>query len=104
MENQCWTHPYDTKGRRKSFAEMATRTWKLEDDAFRSLAASVRDAGGYEKTTTPLAEFRWADFFRSVFAYPNSEQEYAGVERQAIKLAKSSTAAGLPGFIETAAR
>ncbi|WP_408349045.1 ParB-like protein [Paraburkholderia sp. RL17-337-BIB-A] len=36
---------------------MPARIWKLSDDEFRSLAASVRDAGGYEKTSVPMEEF-----------------------------------------------
>lgn len=98
MDNQRWTYPYDAKGQRKSFADMPDHVWDLQDDEFRSLAASVRDAGGYEKTTVPLEEFRWADLFRTYLPYPKTDDEFVAIQRQAIKLAKSKTAAGLPGF------
>lgn len=99
MENRRWTYPYDVKGLRRSFADMPKHVWDLADDKYRSLAASVRDAGGYEKTTVPLEEFRWADLFRTYLPYPGSDEEYASVEKQALKLARSKTAAGLPGYL-----
>lgn len=58
LENNRWTHPYDAKGRRVAFRDMPERVWELADDEFRSLAAVVRDAGAYDKTVVPLAEFR----------------------------------------------
>lgn len=99
MENRRWTYPYDAKGQRGSFLEMPTHIWDLADDEYRSLAASVRDAGGYEKTTVPLEEFRWADLFRSILPYPGTDEEFAAAERQALKLAKTQAAAGLPGYL-----
>jgi hypothetical protein len=99
MENHRWTYPYDAKGQRKSFADMPTHVWELADDEYRSLAASVRDAGGYEKTAVPLEEFHWADLFRNYLPYPETDEEFASIERQALKLAKSRLAAGLPGYI-----
>jgi hypothetical protein len=59
----------------------------------------VRDAGAYEKTTVPLEEFRWADLFRTYLPYPGTDDEFVTIQRQAIKLAKSKIAAGLPGFV-----
>ena len=99
MENQRWTYPYDARGQRRNFADMPDHVWALADDEYRSLAASVRDAGGYEKTTVPLEEFRWADLFRTYLPYPGTDEEFASVEGQALKLAKSSVAEGLPGYI-----
>ncbi|CAG4912920.1 ParB/Srx family N-terminal domain-containing protein [Paraburkholderia saeva] len=99
MENRRWTWPYDTKGQRRNFADMPSHIWDLADDEYRSLAASVRDAGGYEKTTVPLEEFRWADFFRTYLPYPGTDKEFALVKRQALKLAKGAAAAGLPGYV-----
>ncbi|MFM0415998.1 ParB-like protein [Paraburkholderia aromaticivorans] len=104
MENHRWTYPYDAKGQRRSFTDMPDHMWELADDEYRSLAASVRDAGGYEKTTVPLEEFRWADLFRTCLPYPKSDEEFVSVERQALKLARSRAAAGLPGYIGKARR
>ncbi|MFM0356523.1 ParB/Srx family N-terminal domain-containing protein [Paraburkholderia nemoris] len=104
MENRRWTYPYDAKGQRRCFTDMPAHVWELADDEYRSLAASVRDAGGYEKTTVPLEEFRWADLFRTYLPYPGTDDEFASVERQALKLAKSKAAAGLPGYLGKARR
>nr|WKF55666.1 hypothetical protein HUO10_000110 [Paraburkholderia busanensis] len=99
MDNNRWTYPYNSAGQRKSFADIPEHVWDLEDDVFRSLAASVQDAGGYEKTTVPLEEFRWAGFFRTCLPNPETEDEFLAVQRKAIELAKSKAAAGLPGFL-----
>jgi hypothetical protein len=99
MENRRWAYPYDGKGQRRTFEDFPNHVWELDDDEYRSLAASVRDAGGYEKTAVPLEEFRWADLFRTYLPYPQTDEEFASIERQALKLATSSRAAGLPGYI-----
>jgi hypothetical protein len=78
---------------------MYEHVWQLADDAYRSLSASVRDAGGYEKTAVPLEEFRWADFFRCRLALPETDAEFEAFVKQAVKLAKSKAALGLPGYI-----
>jgi hypothetical protein len=99
MENERWTFPYDAEGRRKSFSELPRHVWEMPDDAYRSLAAAVRDAGGYEKTTVPLEEFRWADFFRSTLPRPDSDERFEAVMNEALRLAKSKAALGLPGYL-----
>ena len=99
MENNRWTYPYDAEGRRRPFSDMPKHVWALADDEFRSLAASVRDAGGYEKTNVPLEEFRWADLFRSRLRPPDSDDEFEALVKKAIALAKSEVALGLPGYI-----
>jgi hypothetical protein len=99
MENRRWVYPYDGKGQRRTFEDLPKHIWELVDDEYRSLAGSVRDAGGYEKTAVPLEEFRWADLFRTYLPYPQTDKEFASVKRQALKLAKSRRAAGLPGYI-----
>lgn len=99
LENNRWTYPYDVDGRRHPFAEIPKHIWALANDEFRSLAASVRDAGGYEKTTVPLEEFRWADLFRSRLRCPENDDEFKALVGKAIKLAKSKIAIGLPGYI-----
>jgi hypothetical protein len=99
MENNRWTYPYDAEGQRTSFSKMPTHIWDLADDDFRSLAASVRDAGGYQKTSVPLEEFRWADFFRCNLHRPAGDDEFQALVKQALKLAKTTTAMGLPGYL-----
>ena len=97
MENNRWTYPYDAQGRRVAFAELRDHVWELMDDEFRSLSAAVRDAGGYEKTAVPLAEFGWADFWRSHLPPPESDAEYASLVEKGVELAKTKPARGLPG-------
>lgn len=99
MENNRWTYPYDAEGQRRPFSEMPEHIWELADDEFRSLAASVRDAGGFEKTNVPLEEFRWADLFRWSLARPTCDDEFEALVKKALKLAKSKTALGLPGYL-----
>ena len=99
MENNRWTYPYDADGQRVAFAEIREHVWELIDDEFRSLSASVRDAGGYEKTSVPLEEFRWSDFFRSRLPPPKNDAGYDVLVKKAVKLAKSKAALGLPGYV-----
>jgi hypothetical protein len=99
LENNRWTYPYDAQGRRVAFSDLKRHVWDLMDDEFRSLSAAVRDAGGYEKTSVPLEEFRWADFLRSHLPTPSTDAEYDALVKRALKLAKSKTASGLPGYL-----
>jgi hypothetical protein len=78
---------------------MFRHVWELMDDEFRSLSAAVRDAGGYEKTDVPLAEFRWADFFRQSLSAPESDADFEALISKAVALAKSDSAVGLPGYL-----
>lgn len=99
LENRSWTHPYDAARRRVAFADMPHRLADAQNDEFRSLAAFVRDAGGYDKTNVPLAEFRWADFFHARLPFPANDAEFDALLQPALALARSPKAAGLPGFI-----
>lgn len=99
MEDRRWTYPYDAQGRRISFSDMPRHVWELANDEYRSLAAFARDAGAFEKTTTPLAEFRWADLLRGLSPLPSDDDAFADALRQAIELARSDIALGLPGFL-----
>ncbi len=102
LENKHWTHPYDQEGKRVPFADLPLHIWDAADDEFRSLAAAVRDAGGYRKSNVPLAEFRWADLFRRSFPRPGDDAQFASLLKQAMRLAKSTAALGLPGYIGAA--
>ena len=98
LEDNRWAYPYDECAQRVPFAEMPLHVWELVDDEFRSLAASVREAGGYRKTSVPLAEFRWADLFRKLLPRPANDEEYEALVKRALDLAKSEAALGLPGY------
>jgi hypothetical protein len=99
LENQRWTYPYNASGKRVPFGEMHRHIWELEDDVYRSVSAFVRDAGGYEKTSVPLEEFRWADFFRSQLSAPQNDNDFDALVRDGLRLAKSKVASGLPGYL-----
>ncbi|CAM2158879.1 Chromosome partitioning protein ParB (plasmid) [Pararobbsia alpina] len=99
LEDRKWTHPYDKDGRRIAFQDMPETLVDMQDDDFRSLAAAVRDRGGFENTGAALAEFRWADFFRARIQRPSSDAEFASAIRAAMNLAKSKEARGLPGYL-----
>lgn len=64
MDHHQWVHPYDTKGQRRTAADLPKALEGMADDPYRSLAGDVRHAGGFPKDSTPFAEFLWADFFR----------------------------------------
>lgn len=104
MENQRWAYPYDTRGQRRSFVEMPRHVWDLANDEFRSLAAFARNAGALEKTNVPLEEFRWADLFRSRLPLPSDDESFERTLRDAIELARSDIARGLPGYLGAAQR
>ncbi|MFM0034623.1 ParB/Srx family N-terminal domain-containing protein [Paraburkholderia strydomiana] len=99
MEDRRWTYPYDEQGCRRPFSDMPRHVWELPNDEYRSLAAFARDAGAFEKTDTPLAEFRWADLLRSLLPAPTNADEFDDALRKAIQLARSDLATGLPGFL-----
>jgi YD repeat-containing protein len=99
MENNRWAYPYDAQGRRVAFADLRDHVWELIDDDFRSLSAAVRDAGGYEKTSVPLEEFRWSDFLRRHLPPPESDADYDALVKKGVKLAKTKVALGLPGYL-----
>ncbi|CAL8480654.1 ParB-like protein [Caballeronia sp. S22] len=98
LENRSWVYPYDAARRRVPFRDMPPRMWDAVDDEFRSLAAIVRAAGGYEKTDVPLADFRWADLFHAHFPQPQGDAEFDALLKPALEFARSAAAAGLPGF------
>ena len=99
LENRSWVYPYDAARRRVPFRDMPHHMADAVDDEFRSLAAFVREAGGYDKTDVPLADFRWADFFHAHFPQPQDDAAFDALLKPALDLARSAAAAGLPGFI-----
>jgi hypothetical protein len=98
MEYRSWTHPYDHRGRRRSYKEMPTRLVQLKDDPYRSLAGMVRRAGGYAKEQTVFAEFLWADFFRPHIDAEQISEQPRRATKAGVKLAQSPTARYLPGW------
>lgn len=100
MDRQHWVHPFDEQGRRQGFDQIPHHVKSLRDDPYRSLAAYVRNDGGYDKSQKPFAEFVWADFFRSRIAAALLRDDFDKAVRQALAFAGCAAAAKMPGFIE----
>lgn len=98
LDNRGWLHPFDERGRRRSYADVPKRIAALVDDPFRSLAGALRHSGGFAKDTTPFSEFLWADFLRRRLKRKLLEDNFAEALVRALKLAKSPEADFLPGW------
>lgn len=98
MDRNRWVHPLDANGVRHHYVLIPTDLNKLVDDVYRSLAAFVRNGGGYDKTPLPYAEFVWADFFRRNVAIEDIKANFNAAVETAIPLAHSEIAARLPGY------
>ena len=98
MDYRGWCHPYDARGRRRGYDEIPTSVTKLADDPYRSLAGALRRAGGFAKDASPFVEFLWADFLRGRVTRKQIEQRFTAALSKALKLAKSDSAAYLPGW------
>lgn len=99
MEERRWVYAYDEYGQGpRPYAEIPRSVSELRDDPYRSLAGAVRKAGGYDKSSEPFAEFKWADFFRDKIGRKDLEADLEGCTAKGVKLAHSAAAAGLPGY------
>lgn len=98
MNEQNWFHCFDGNG-----APIPGPAWlpksllDLPDDPYRSLASAVRKKGGFAKVEGDpfFTEFRWANFFRERM----NIGDWSDSVSHASKLARSSAASRLPGFI-----
>jgi hypothetical protein len=72
---------------------------EMKDDPYRSLAASVREEGGFEKTNTAFSEFAWAEFFRDRITIESGDKGFKKAVSKGIELAQSKEASRLPGYI-----
>jgi hypothetical protein len=98
MDRNLWVHPLDENGVRHHYASIPSDLIKMVDDVYRSLAAFARDAGGYDKTPWPYAEFIWADFFRRMIPIEDVKANFNAAVDTAVPLAQSKLASRLPGF------
>jgi hypothetical protein len=98
MEYRRWAHPYDARGRRRDYTAIPRRLLELQDDPYRSLAAAVRNAGGFAKNPEPFAEFLWADFFRARLAAGVVKSRPRRALREALAMARTPAAEFLPGW------
>ena len=122
MHEQHWVYLFDHAGAGPQQPQtLPVHIKKLAFDPYRSLAWIVREHHGYIKTTAPFSEFRWANFFRTrilldqdilsgrhtfddfafaVDAHGDLHLSDDGKEviEEALYLATSDEARGLPGF------
>jgi hypothetical protein len=71
----------------------------LADDPYRSIAWFVRQAGAFENSDRNFAEFKWANFFRTLKLLDRTGP--SGLPKalvKAVALAQSPAAKSLPGF------
>ncbi|HXZ89316.1 MAG TPA: ParB-like protein [Candidatus Binataceae bacterium] len=98
MDFHGWTHPYDSKGRRRHYADLPKTVRDMEDDPYRSLAGELRNIGGFAKNATPFSEFVWADFLRRRIKPKEVRKDFSQALQIALDFAKSEEANYLPGW------
>ncbi|HXX84962.1 MAG TPA: ParB-like protein [Casimicrobiaceae bacterium] len=100
MAAQRWVYLYDENGQGpRSPAELPSTVKGLTDDPYRSLAAAVRDSGGFGKVATPFSEFEWANYFRSSgISRADIQGDFAKSVKDATAIARKRDACSLPGY------
>ena len=98
LDHRSWVHCYDAHGVRQGFDKIPKRFEDLTDDPYRSLAASVEDAGGFSKPNEPFYEFLWANHFRERIALDLLDTSYDDAVAAACELARSKRSRHLPGW------
>jgi hypothetical protein len=98
MDFHGWTHPFDSKGRRRDYADLPKTIQDMDDDPYRSLAGQLRGIGGYAKDSTPFSEFVWADFLRRRIKPKDVRKDFSRALSAAHEFAKSEEASYLPGW------
>ncbi|WP_448951682.1 ParB-like protein [Labrys neptuniae] len=98
LDNLNLMHPFDENGKRRSYQDIPKRVSDLVDDPYRSLAGSLRRAGGYAKSDAPYVEFLWADFLRREIDAKTVASDYEDALNQALELSRTRKANYLPGW------
>lgn len=98
MSAHGWVHPFDDKGRRRSYDAIPKHLRDLVDDPYRSLAGELRRMGGFAKDTEAFSEFQWADFLRRRVKKALIEKEFGRALEKAMAFARSRDAIYLPGW------
>lgn len=101
LESINMLHPYNEKGLKISVAELPKHIADLKDDPYRSLAGFVRKSGGFQKSTAPYTEFKWADYFRDKIPEDLIKNDIQGAIAKAnILIKKDPKCKELSGYIE----
>jgi len=103
MEGKSWLHPFDGKGRKRPQRDIPKKVRDMEDDPYRSLAGFVRMEGGFQKTTTPYAEFVWADYYRKQIPLKLLKKNFDKALQWATRLAATPEVSNLPGYVAKSA-
>jgi hypothetical protein len=98
LDNRGWMHPFDSKGRRRSYDDIPKSISEMVDDPFRSLAGELRRIGGFAKDTTPFSEFLWADFLRRRIKVGLVKRHFDQALKKALQMARDKEANYLPGW------
>ena len=83
-----WCRPCDAEGRRRDHGDIPSLIAERQDDPFRSLASSLRRAGGYAKVHGPFSEFLWADFLRHRIPRKLVVDDFEAALRAALELSR----------------
>lgn len=98
MHKSHWVHLHDQFGSGPHPPHLLPGDVRgMADDPYRSLAWALRQAGAYEKTDEPYAEFKWADFLRGKIVIDADENGFSAALKAALALARGPEAAHLPG-------
>lgn len=100
MDAQSYTYLFDENGQGpKGVEALPDSIFELKNDSYRSLAWAVSNAGGYDTTTVPHADFIWANFFRLNIDKDAIDNDFENAVANALPLAHSMDAQTLPGYI-----
>jgi len=100
MKARGWVNLRSETGAPRKVSQLPSHVKELKDDPYRSLAWVVRQAGGFEKTTIPFAEFDWAEYFRPRIKIGAGEKGWNAAVKEAIAIA--ATSPELPGALDIA--
>lgn len=110
MADQSKVRLVDEHGQPRDFYDLPVRIDLLPDDPYRTLADFVQRKKGFFKDRNVLfQEFIWGDYLRgqpelSFLAPGASTEDYEKALTIALRLAHSTGAAGLPGYIPANSR
>ena len=97
MHDKRWTYLKDAFGNEHGQVHLPSSIRSMGDDLFRSVAFAAREAGGFEKTKIPFAEFYWGEYFRKEMGDAAYALEFEKLVKQALVLCHSEKVLGLPG-------
>lgn len=102
MQAGRFTYLKDAAGRAADPGRLPATLTAMEHDIYRGLAWAVMKAGGFAEIKPPkiyFQEFYWADFFRERVKWNDGDdKEFERAVAEAVALARTPEAAGLPGY------